>query len=171
MGLSIAISGAIIFTVLMLILMSMPGFFEKILSVVEVSSEVSALEESILRTDLSMDSLAAASGSPLINFTLNNVGQEKLWYFEKFDIIIIFDGILSRSTEKLSYSGECSGSIPSVLNWCIQGISGDILDPKILNNGEGASIRTQVSEDLSSGIVIVLVVSDNGVSTTLSTTT
>ena len=63
------------------------------------------------------------------------------------------------------------GASPSVLNWCLQGISGDILDPGILNNGEGASIRTQISDDLSSGIVIVLVVSDNGVPTTLSTTT
>ncbi len=171
MGLSVAISGAIILSVMMLIVLSMPDVFEKVFSIGEVSSEISSIEESLLRTDLSMDSLAAVSGSPRINFTLNNDGQEKLWNFEKFDLIITYDGISGRSTEPLSYSGQCMGASPSVLNWCLQGISGDILDPGILNNGEGASIRTQISDDLSSGIVIVLVVSDNGVPTTLSTTT
>lgn len=171
MGLSVAISGAVILSVMMFILMSLPGFFEKLVTVGEVSSEISDLEKSVLLTDISMGNLAAQTSSPLINFTLNNDGAEKLWNFENFDLIITYDGVSGRSTEDLSFSGDCAGGVPSTLNWCIQAISSDVLDPGILNEGENASIRTHISDDLSSGIVIVMMASDKGISTTISTTT
>ncbi len=169
MGLSIAVSGAIVMAALMYVLISMPGLVDSIYSVNEVSSEVSTLEGSIIQTDITLDFLAADSTSDYINFTVNNVGKEKLWNFDDFDLIITFDDPTIRLTEKLSYEGNCVGDVPSAAgNWCIQVISNDILDPGILNSGESMDVRTQVSTQLDPGIAIVLVVTDNGVVATSS---
>ncbi len=169
MGLSIAVSGAIVMAALMYVLISMPGLVDSIYSVNEVSSEVSTLEGSIIQTDITLDFLAADSTSDYINFTVNNVGKEKLWNFDDFDLIITFDDPTIRLTEKLSYEGNCVGDVPSAAgNWCIQVIFNDILDPGILNSGESMDVRTQVSTPLDPGIAIVLVVTDNGVVATSS---
>ena len=169
MGLSIAVSGAIIMAALMYVLISMPGLVDSIYSVNEVSSEVSTLEGSIIQTDITLDFLAADSTSDYVNFTVNNVGKEKLWNFDDFDLIITFDDPTIRLTEKLSYEGNCVGDVPSAAgNWCIQVISNDILDPGILNSGESMDVRTQLSTSLDPGIAIVLVVTDNGVVATSS---
>ena len=169
MGLSIAVSGAIVMAALMYVLISMPGLVDSIYSVNEVSSEVSTLEGSIIQTDITLDFLAADSTSDYVNFTVNNVGKEKLWNFDDFDLIITFDDPTIRLTEKLSYEGNCVGDVPSAAgNWCIQVISNDILDPGILNSGESMDVRTQVSTQLDPGIAIVLVVTDNGVVATSS---
>ncbi len=171
MGLSIVISGIIVLMTLMYVLMNIPGFLVPILSVEETSSEVSILEKSISQTDISIVSIDATPGSARIDFTLNNEGEEKLWDFEKFNLIITYDESSDRLTEELTYDGDCGGGVPSAGNWCIEAISGDFVDPNVLNNGESASIRTQVSQNVASGIVIVLVSANNGVVTTLSTTT
>ena len=169
MGLSIAVSGAIVMAALMYVLISMPGLVDSIYSVNEVSSEVSTLEGSIIQTDITLDFLAADSTSDYVNFTVNNVGKEKLWNFDDFDLIITFDDPTTRLTEKLSYEENCVGDVPSAAgNWCIQVISNDILDPGILNSGESMDVRTQVSTQLDPGIAIVLVVTDNGVVATSS---
>ncbi len=170
MGLSIAVSGAIIMAALMYVLISMPGLVDSIYSVNEVSSEVSTLEGSIIQTDITLDFLAADSTSDYVNFTVNNVGKEKLWNFDDFDIIITFDDPTIRLTEKLSYETTCTvNGVPSAAgNWCIQVISNDILDPGILNSGESMDVRTQLSTPLDPGIAIALVVTDNGVVATSS---
>jgi len=62
MGLSIVISGAIMMLAIVFVLFSMPGLLGTITSIGDVSSEVSDLENSILETDISLDSLAATSG-------------------------------------------------------------------------------------------------------------
>jgi len=169
MGLSIAVSAAIIMAALMYVLISMPGLVDSIYSVNEVSSEVSTLEGSIIQTDITLDFLAADSTSDYVNFTVNNVGKEKLWNFDDFDLIITFDDPTTRLTEKLSYEENCVGDVPSAAGkWCIQVISNDILDPGILNSGESMDVRTQVSTPLDPGIAIVLIGTDNGVVATSS---
>ncbi len=168
MGLSTVISGAIIFVALIYVLMNIPHVFDSILSVDEVSSEISVLEDSISNTEISINPLLTISGESTINFTLHNNGTEKLWNFEKFNVIITYDEGTSMTTEELVYSGDCAGGVPSSGNWCIELISSDILDPGILNDGESASIRTQVNQNLSTENAITLVTTDNGVVATRS---
>ena len=168
MGLSIVISGAIIFVALMFTLMNIPHVFDSILSVEEASSEISVLEDSISQTEISINPLVTVAGLSTVDFTLHNNGTEKLWNFEKFNVLITYDEGVSLSTEELTYSGDCSG-VPSAGNWCIQSISSDILDPGILNDGESASIRTQVNQNLATENAITIVTTDNGGIATRST--
>ena len=168
MGLSIVISGAIIFVALMYALMNIPSVFDSILAVEEVSSEISNLEDSISQTEISIDPLQSLAGKSKVNFTLHNNGTEKLWNFEKFNVLITYDEGTSMTTEELVYSGNCGGSIPLSGNWCIESILPDVLDPRILNEGESANIRTQVNQNLASENVISVVTTDNGVIATRS---
>ncbi len=71
---------------LMFVLFSMPSLMDSITSVGETSSEISVLENSILETDISIDTLAGTVGEPLITFNLNNDGSEKLWDYDNFEI-------------------------------------------------------------------------------------
>ena len=168
MGLSIVISGAIIFIALIYVLMNIPHVFDSILSIDEASSEISVLEDSISQTEISINPLLTISGKSKINFTLHNNGTEKLWNFEKFNVLITYDEGISMTTEELTYSGDCAGGVPSAGNWCIELISSDILDPGILNDGESASIRTQVNQNLATEKAITIVTTDNGVVATRS---
>ena len=92
---------------LMYVLFSMPGLMDSIFSVDESSSKISVLESSILQTDISVDSLVGTVGIPLITFNLKNVGSEKLWDYDNFEIFITYDadisGIQTKITEKSSF--------------------------------------------------------------------
>jgi len=150
------------------VLFTMPGILENITSIQETSSEVKALENSIHNTKVKIVNLEAEAGSIMVNFTLNNNGTEKLWNFEKFNVLVTYDVGVSMTTEELTYSGDCAGGVPSAGNWCIQSISSDVLDPGILNDGESASIRTQVNQNLATENAITIVTTDNGVVATRS---
>jgi len=167
MGLSVAISGGIILTVFVLILLSLPGLAEKMFSIGDITTQVTQHEQKISNTEINMNYLSQSIGSSRVNFTLGNDGSEKLWNFEDFDLFIEYDGAISgQTTQQLSYSGECLGAIPTAGNWCVQSISNDVADPKILNSGEQASIRTNLSENLASKTAIITLVTDNGVTFT-----
>ena len=112
--------------------------------------------------------MVTQAGKSKVNFTLHNNGTEKLWNYEKFNVLITYDDGPSMTTEELTYSGDCLGGVPSVGNWCIQTITSDVLDPGILNDGESASIRTQVNQNLGTDNAIAIVTTDNGVTATRS---
>ena len=167
MGLSVAISGGIILTVFVLLLLSLPGLTEKMFSIGDITTQVTQHEQKISNTEISMNYLSQLVGSSKVNFTLNNDGAEKLWNFEDFDLFIEYDGAISgQTTQQLSYNGECLGTVPPAGNWCVQSISNDVADPKILNSGEEANIRTNLSENLASTTAIITLVTDNGVTFT-----
>lgn len=164
MGLSVAISGGIILTVFVIILFSLPGLAEKMFSIGDITTQVTQHEQEISNTEISISNLSVLVGSSRVNFTLNNDGSEKLWNFADFDLFIEYDGAISgQRTEQLSYSGECPGTVPPAGNWCINSISNDVADPKILNSDEKANIRTTLSGNLASSPTIVTIVTDNGV--------
>ena len=171
MGLSIAISGAIILTTLVILYMSMIGILDSVLSIEETSTAVSELEKSISNTKISLNSLELLSGFSSVNFTLNNDGSEKLWNFEKFNLFISYESGSGKLTEELTYNGNCSSSIPNAGNWCIETIVLDSLDPGLLNSGESAEIWTRVNQILGSGAVAVIISTNNGVVNTIGGTT
>jgi len=161
MGLSVAIAGGIILSVLMLVMMSMTGLAGNIFSIGSVTTQVSELENSIDDTDISLETLFAST-TTRVNFTLNNDDKEKLWNYDEFNVLIEYESASGDELEELSYGEDCQGIVPSVGEWCIEGISGDFLDEGILNEGESAEIWTQVSLPLNSGNARVTVSTDNG---------
>jgi len=164
MGLSVAISGGIILTVFMLILLSLPGFVDKMFSIGDITSQVTQHEQEISNTEINVEQISVLVGSSTVNFTLNNVGSEKLWNFENFDLFIEYDGATpGKLIEELTFSGECLGTVPVTGNWCIQSITSDIKDPGIINTDEKVTIWTQVSQNLVTSTAIVTIVTDNGV--------
>ena len=167
MGLSTAISGGIVLTIFVILLFSLPGLADKMFSIGDISSKVSEFDQKIANTDISLETLFATSGSPYVNFTLNNDDHEKLWNFEKFNVIIEYETASGDKLEELSFSGECLGVLPAVGNWCIEQIAGDFLDKGILNDGESAEIWTRVSQNLVNGNARVSVITDNGVTAML----
>lgn len=169
MGLSNVVSGGIVLIVLVIAFMTMPELLDSTLSLQDASTSISQVENIISKTSISIDTLVApTANSDEITFSVNNMGEEKLWNFEKFNVIITYDGSSNKFTENLSYAGICNGQpLPGM--WCIDSISDDILDPNILNYGESLNIKSTVANNISSGGVIVVVGTDNGVITTVST--
>ncbi len=168
MGLSIGIAGAIVLMVILAVMMAMTGLVSTMFSIGDVTTQVSELENTISKTDVSMNHVLTLIGSPTLNFTLNNDGSEKLWNFDEFDLFVTYDGAVSGSlTEALSYGGDCLGGLPAQGNWCIQSITRDLLDPGILNSAEEANIRLRVNENLANVNAVVSITTDNGVTDTV----
>jgi len=163
MGLSVAIAGAIVLSVIMLVMMTLTGFVGTMFTIGDASTQISEVENTIDKTDISLETLFAQSGLATVNFTLNNDDQEKLWNFEKFNVIVEYEAGSGQLFEELTFSGDCLGVSPSAGNWCIEGISGDFLDKGILNEGESAEVFTQVSQNLVNQNARVTVSTDNGV--------
>jgi len=167
MGLSVAIAGGIVMVTIMLVFLSIPNVVNTIFSIGEVSSKSSQIEDSVSKTKISIKEMYTRIGSPLVNFTLNNEGSTTLWDFNNFNVLVEYTGAISgQKTEELSYNGECLGAVPPAGQWCIQSILNDVADPKLLNFGENAYIRTRLSENLASLTAIVTVATDNGVTFT-----
>jgi len=168
MGLSVAIAGGIVMITIMLVMLSIPTVVNTIFSIGEVSSQSSKIEDSVSKTEITIEEIYTNTGSPRINFTLINEGSTTLWDFNNFNVLIEYTGAISgKKTEQLSFqqvtNGECLGLAPPVGEWCIESISNDVADPKLLNFGEIANIRTSLNENLASLTAIVAVATDNGV--------
>ncbi len=172
MGLSVAIAGAIILSVLMLVMMTMTGFVGNMFTIGDVSKQVSDHDNTISKTDISISRVEALVGSAFVNFTLNNDGSEKLWNYDDFDLFIEYNGATSgKLIDEFSYSGDCLGIAPSVGNWCIESITGDFMDPGLLNSGERAYIWTQLSENLADKNAFISIATDNGETASVPATT
>ena len=164
MGLSNVASGGIILAVFVIVLMAMPELLGSSISLQDASSAISKVEESITRTEISVNTIIAPTANlDEVTFSIDNTGEEKLWNFEKFNVIITYDPATGRTTENLSYAGECGTGQPSQGTWCNDGITTDILDPAILNAGESMDIRATVTENISTGSVIIIVSTDSGI--------
>jgi len=164
MGLSVAIAGGIVMVTIMLVMLTIPSVVSNIFSIGEVSSKNSKIADTVSKTEISVEEIFTKTGSPRVNFTLNNEGSTTLWDFNKFNVLIEYTGTVSgKKTEPLSYFGECLGAAPPSGQWCIQSISNDVADPKLLNFGEIANIRTSLNENLASLTAIIAVATDNGV--------
>jgi archaellum component FlaF (FlaF/FlaG flagellin family) len=95
MGLSVVISGAIIMIALMFVLYSIPPLITSVTSVGETSTEISDLENTILQTEITLDSLVVSSSMPSFSFNLNNINTEKLWDYDNFDVLVTYDADIS----------------------------------------------------------------------------
>lgn len=151
------------------VMMTLPGIVDKTISISEASSDISKVEDSIVKTTIGVNSISASVGSQVMTFTIDNSGMEKLWNYQKFNVIITYTGVSAKQTESLVYYGSCSGNPPSGY-WCLDSISNDNLDPKILNTGETLTARSTVSQNAQAGAIVVIVSADNGVTSSRTTT-
>lgn len=172
MGLSVAIAGGIVMVTIMVVMLSIPNMVSTIFSIGEVNSISSKVDDSVSKTKISIQELYTQTGSPRVNFTLNNEGSTTLWDYQKFNVLVEYTGAISgKRTEQLSLwpvnpNGGCLGAIPPAGQWCIQSILNDAADPKLLNSDEQARIRTRLNENLATNSAIVTVATDNGVTYT-----
>ncbi len=103
---------------MLLVFMTVPDLMEKFVSIGETSSKTSDLEDKILKTDTKVQELLAFSGSKVVNFDLLNEGNEKLWDYDKFNVIITYDAYTggatpTRLTEHFTYNS--TGSFDSLI--------------------------------------------------------
>ena len=161
MGLSNAISGGIIMFGITYVIFAFGGMTDNAVSFSETSSQVSNLENEILKTSISVAIESNPGADQTFNFDITNTNQEKLWDFEKFDIIITYDSNGQTYTQAMIYVSNCS---PDDGEWCIETWTNDILDPEILNYGEIITVGVKVDNNIESGKNLIVVVSTpNGI--------
>jgi len=169
MGLSNAISGAIILFGITYVMFTFAGFTDTTVSITEVSSLKSNLESKLAKTSIDVTIPTAPGTDNAFNFRIENTNLEKLWDFDNFDIIITYDSSGTTYTETLTYDSTC----PTLAgDWCITSwIGGDILDPGVLNDGEIIVVRVRVVNDLEDASDLIIIVSTpNGVVGSTTTT-
>ena len=169
MALSIGITGGImLFTIFMAILL-IPQTLEKTLDVTHTGNERTNIDDREIKTKFLIENIIAAERQDDVTFTITSTGTEKLWDFSKFDVFITYDRLnpTGMVTEKLDYDSSCP---PQTSTWCINQHIDDYLEPNILNFDEGIEIDVKLDKKIAnSGIVGVIVASDNGVISTRST--
>ncbi len=164
MGLSVAISGGIVLFVVVYVLLMIPSIVSQTVSITKASSDISTVENSILKTEVGIRDISALAGSDMINFTLKNSGTEKLWNFEKFNVIVSYSSVAGQKTELLKHSGACPAPLfPAKKQWCMESIVGDYIEPKILNTNETMSVLSKVNQPVAPGTVDIAVSTDNGI--------
>lgn len=150
------------FTLIYMMLI-IPGIVDKTASITRASSDISEIENSIQKTDISISGLSRP-GNPQFQFDITNLGNEKLWNYDKFTIMISYvDVLANQQVRVLPYNGLCGGGFPPNNTWCAQTITGDIIDPGILNTNEVLTARITVDPESDLGTVTVVVSTDNGV--------
>ena len=172
MGFSVSIAGGIIMFTMIYSIITFTSLIGTTSTQEGASSKASfLLENSILKSDIRIVSMNALPSSNVITFTLTNNGTEKLWNYDKFSVIITYDGDInstSRYVEQLSYVPTCASQ--PVGTWCIVQFINDLQDPSMLNAGGGVKIICMVQHALHpvNSQVTILASTDNGVVATRS---
>jgi len=163
MGLSVAIAGGIVMFSLVYILLMLPGVVDQTTAVSKASSTISEVENSILKTNIAMSAFSATSGSTTMDFSITSSGTEKLWNYEKFNLIITYPiAGNTNKTQSFTYQSGACGT-PAAGKWCITSISGDSFDPNILNTNEILNGRATSSTTLDVGTAYTTISTDTGV--------
>lgn len=159
---------------MIVIVMMTPNLLDKILDLQESASNISSTENEIFDTKIQISSLSGSPGGKAVNFTLSNVGKQKLWNFDKFDLFITYEadisGTRTMKVEHLVYNttgsfldNESSQELQSGY-WTINSITNDQTEKRILNEDEDGSILAKLSNPVyTNGKIIVVVSTQSGV--------
>ena len=156
MGLSIVLSSAIVFFTVFVVFGTYTNFTNQIFEISQASTKISSIENNYANTKISIQSLNVGNS----NFTVNliNDGKEKVYDFQKFDVIVSYNGNLNHIIDELIYS-QCPINAGY---WCINSITNDYLDPNILNANETAVIRGNTTDIINPGGLSLSITTDNG---------
>jgi archaeal flagellar protein FlaF len=165
MGLSIAISGAIMVFTMIYVMMSFPSLLDDTANVSRSSSEMSNTLNYILHTNIRISNLVDIHGTNPATFSVTNTGNTILWNYQKFDVIVTYQqngGGNPILTEVLQYSSSCAGLTAD--HWCISSITNDLTHPGMLDPNESANIQAEVLQStLTNGNFILNFGTDNGI--------
>lgn len=165
MGLSIAIAGGIMAFALMYVITSFGIVSDNSMKVSYASSSRLNIDDSSSKTNINVVSIDGAS-SNIVNFTITNNGNTKLWNYDKFTVIVTYDANISGSkitkTDQLTYEKTCTST---QRKWCNLQFINDLQDPGILNSGESLQIKSKLLNSVYSTnkLVRVVIATDNGV--------
>lgn len=116
---------------------------------VETGSSSQAFEnnDKISKTEINILDVNASSSSSLVNFTFTNLGSEKLWNYDEFDVIVTYDAnILSTRTpvtEQFTYNAtayeESTGQAVATRDFKIQ-------------RGELIMLNTELTSTITAGV-------------------
>ena len=139
------------------------GITDKAASFSDVSSQMSDLENKLVKTAITAQIQNNNKNDPNFDIDITNQNIEKLWEFDKFDVIVTYTSGSIEYTETMRYSSTCP---PTAGEWCVSSWSNDIQDPGILNYGE--TVRLNVELNIAAGPkggtdMTVVVSTQNGV--------
>lgn len=107
MGLSIALGGGIASIAIITMFTIFGSAITQIYELNSSRTESTHLEGKIIQTDIDMHSLVSQPAGN-IGFTLENTGNEKLWDYNKFHVLVTYDanigGVSTPTTEMLQYN-------------------------------------------------------------------
>ncbi|AFU57953.1 putative flagellar protein FlaF [Candidatus Nitrososphaera gargensis Ga9.2] len=171
MGFSAAISGGIMMTMIIVVLiMAIPAVINANITTSRAYSERAQLDSEYIKTSIQITDLQALPDTDIVNVTLSNDGSSKLWNYQKFNVLVTYDYIPDplaspqRITENLDYAG-ITQIVSAAGSWSITGFIDDNIDPQILNPEESLTIRGRLNHDIaiSAELVAVTISTDNGV--------
>lgn len=174
MGLSAALTGGIMMTMIVIILiMAIPAVINANVSMNRAYSERALLDDVLSKTSIKLDSLSALPLSNVVTIAATNDGSSKLWNYEKFNILVTYNstnGITSgKITETLDYAGITTAANIPAGSWGITKFTGDGMDPQILNPNESLEITCKLSNNIAlQGFLTVILSTDNGMTTSKS---
>jgi hypothetical protein len=159
---------------MIVIAMMTPSLLDKILSVHESSSDISSIESEIFDTEIQISSLSGSPGGSVINFTLSNVGEQKLWNFENFDLFVTYEadvaGTRTMTVERLTYNAtgsflnQDSADELQAGYWVLNNVTDDNVEKRILNTNEASYVLAKLLNPVySNGKIMVVVSTETGV--------
>jgi len=159
---------------MIVIVMMTPNILDKMLALQESSSDISTIENEIFDTQVELSSLSGSPGGKVINFTLSNVGEQKLWKFDKFDLFVTYEadisGTKTMTVEHLTYNATASfldkASAQELRSgyWTVNSITDDQIETRILNQDEESSILIKLSNPVyPTGKIMVVVSTERGI--------
>lgn len=174
MAISNAAAGGIMLVTMIVMVMMTPNLLDKVLSLQETSSDITSVESGIFDTKMQISSLSGSHGGNVINFTLTNTGEQKLWDFGNFDLFVTYEadvlGTRTMTVERLSYNAT-----GSFLNhdsadelqagyWVVNGITSDNVEKRILNTDEEGFVLAKLPNPVyTNGKIMVVVSTESGV--------
>ncbi|MEW6043433.1 MAG: hypothetical protein AB1608_04150 [Thermoproteota archaeon] len=118
MGFSIVLAGGIAGAAMIAVFSILFSITGQVYEINSSRTQSTELQSAIFQTNMSIKSIATQSGSQYVNFTLKNTGNEKLWNYEKFDVIINYTanilGVPTPRVEQFSYADSAEISVNSV---------------------------------------------------------
>ncbi|CAE6494799.1 hypothetical protein [Candidatus Nitrosotenuis uzonensis] len=114
MGLGIALMGGIACASMIAVFTLLSSMTTQTHELNSVRTQTMDREIQLSKTNIDIESLYAQGGSNLVSLTLSNTGNEKLWDYENFDVLITYDadvgGVPTLTAERFTYSEDSAFS-------------------------------------------------------------
>ncbi|MEM4378198.1 MAG: hypothetical protein QXX85_04340 [Candidatus Nitrosotenuis sp.] len=108
MGLSIVLAGGIAGAAMIAVFSIIFTMTAQVYEVNSSRTQSTVLENLIAQTDIEIQHLNATAFDDVVSFTLVNTGNEKIWDYEKFNILVTYTanigGVPTLTTEHLTYN-------------------------------------------------------------------